>query len=377
MIGGGPGSMIGPIHRHAALLDGQYELIGGAFSRDFKKSKGLGEELGLDVNRVYPSYNEMLVTEKNYPADQRIEVISIVTPNDLHFEMAKAALLSGFHIIIDKPLTQFVHQANELMDIAEKVKKLVCITYVYSGYPMIKEARPLIRKKKLGKINKVIIEYTQGWLSSLVEGKRTKNLWRMDPTRSFSGTMADNGTHAFHLAEYVTGLKVTRIRADICATIPNRLLEDDGTILLKLDHHVHGLLIASQAAAGEENRINLHVYAEQGSLHWQHDDPSSLFIKWQDQPTQILRAGTNNHYLDPQTLRNCRAPAGHPEGYIEAFANIYRNFVFSIRAIAINSAYAASLNDYPKIEDGARGVAFVETVIAANKSNKKWIALLD
>lgn len=374
MIGGGFDSMIGNVHRHAACLDHKYQLVGGVFSRSHEKSTILAHQLGLDIKRIYSCYEEMLSRESKLPSDERFNVITIVTPNDLHFELAKAALLAGFHVIIDKPLTQFLCQANELMTISKKVKRLVCVTYVYSGYPMIKEARSLIQSNRLGKIRKVMITFSQGWLTSLIEEQQQKQAsWRMDPHRSHSGTTADIGTHAFHLAEYVTGLKTTHIRADIQTAVPKRLLEDDSAILLKFDQGAHGLLVASQIAAGDEVNINLCVYGEKGSIHWQHQDANSLLVKWLDQPAQLLRAGTDNHYLDDMTLYNCRLPAGHSEGFIEAFANLYRNFALCVDAMKHDLPIQQKWNDYPKIEDGIRGVRFVERVLACNQSKEKWL----
>lgn len=375
MIGGGIGSMIGSIHRHAALLDNQYELLGGAFNRNVHKSRLLGKQLGIKSTRIYATYEEMLHKEKNYPENERMEVIAIVIPNDLHFSAAKMALELGYHVIIDKPLSQFTNQARELERIAKVSKKLLCVTYVFTGYPMVKEARSLIHAGKLGRVRKVITEFSQGWLSTCLEKKKQKQAyWRMDPKRSPSGTFADIGTHAFHLAEYVTQLKTTHLCADVHTIVPERLLEDDGAIFLKFEKGVQGVLIASQIAAGEEANINLRLYAEKGSLHWQHSDPNTLLIKWLDQPAQLLRAGCDNAYLHDVTLHNLRTPAGHPEGYVEAFANHYRNFALCIHAVKNKLSINPKCNDYPKIEEGMRGVIFVERVLSSSKSKKKWLA---
>lgn len=377
MIGGGLDSMIGDIHRYAARLDNYYELVGGVFSRDGKKSQSLGKQLGLDLKRIYPSYKEMCLAESSYTPEKRMEVVAIVTPNDSHFAIAHTALQADFHVIMDKPISCFISEANKLKKMVAQSNKLFCVTYTYAAYPMIKEARHLIQSGKLGTVRKIIVEFMQGWLSTHLEATEHKQAaWRMNPVKSgLSGTMADIGVHAFHLGEYITGLKTTHLCADIHRVVPERLLEDDGTVLLRFDHDAQGLLVASQVAAGEEANLRIRVYTEKGSLEWQHTDPNTLLIKWLGQPAQLLKLGSDNKYLHATTLHNCRTPAGHPEGYIEAFANHYRNFALCLNAIKNNLAIKAEWDDYPKIEEGVRGVAFIETVIASNQSKQKWLPL--
>jgi predicted dehydrogenase len=372
MIGGGPGSFIGAIHRIAARMDNYYELIGGAFSSSLEKSLETGEELGLDESRIYPSYQELILQEKKKPANERIQVIAIVTPNHLHFEPAKMALENGFHVILDKPMTLSLAEAIALKEIQEKTENLLCLTHTYTGYPMVKEARQQIAAGKLGNITKIYVEYPQGWLSTPVKNKQAD--WRTDPSKSgIAGAMGDIGTHAFNLAEYVSGLSVQKLCADINIVIENRRLDDDGAVLLKFDNGASGVLMATQVAAGEENNIKIRVYGEKGGLEWQQVDANTLTLKWLDEPAQTLRTGGG--YLSSFAQHNTRTPSGHPEGYLEAFANIYKNFAEHIIAIQNQAKPKKESLDYPSIQEGVRGMAFIETVIASGKSTQKWLDL--
>ncbi|MFC5283339.1 Gfo/Idh/MocA family protein [Pedobacter alpinus] len=373
MIGGGPGSFIGAIHRIAARMDNRYELVGGAFSSSLEKSLETGKELDLNENRIYPSYQELILQEKEKPANERIQVIAIVTPNHLHFEPAKMALENGFHVVLDKPMTLSLAEALALKVIQEKTGNLLCLTHTYTGYPMVKEAKQQIAAGKLGKIRKVYVEYPQGWLSTAVESKQAD--WRTDPSKSgIAGAMGDIGTHAFNLVEYVTGLRVQKLCADINIVIENRRLDDDGAVLLKFDNGASGVLMATQIAAGEENNVKIRVYGEKGGLEWQQVDANTLTIKWLDEPAQTLRTGSG--YLSSFAQHNTRTPSGHPEGYLEAFANIYKNFAEHILAIQNQAEPKKESLDYPGIEEGVRGMAFIETVIASGKSSEKWLDLL-
>ena len=367
MIGGGPGSFIGAIHRMAARLDGEIELVCGAFSSDAKKSKQTGEELYLTAERIYDSYKQMIEKEARLNENDKMDLVSIVTPNHLHFEPAKLALQNGFHVVLDKPMTFDLAQAEELKKIVAASDKLLCVTYTYTGYPMVKEAREQVMSKKFGAITKVYVEYPQGWLSRDIESEGQKQAaWRTDPKQSgVAGTMGDIGVHAFNLAEYVTGLQVTQICADINTVVDKRRLDDDGTVLLRFNNGATGALIVTQVAAGEENNIKIRVYGENGGLEWQQNDANTLVIKWLDKPMEVLRAG--NGYLSSVAKRNSRTPPGHPEGWIEAFANLYRNFVLSIKSKA--SA------DFPTVEDGYRGMLFIERAIQSGKSKEKWLKL--
>jgi predicted dehydrogenase len=372
MIGGGQGAFIGAVHRIAARMDDEYELVCGAFSSNAEKAKASGLLLGLSQDRAYTSYEELIEKEKQLPGDERVQVISIVTPNHLHFAPAKLALENGFNVILDKPMTFSLAEAKELEKVVKACGKRFCLTHTYTGYPMVKEARQLVTDGKLGKIRKVYVEYPQGWLSTFLEGEDNKQAsWRTDPTKSgIAGAMGDIGTHAFNLAEYVSGLQVTKLCADINTVVEGRKLDDDGAALLKFNSGASGVLIASQVAAGDENNIKIRVYGEKGGLEWQQDNANTLLLKWLDKPAEILRTGAG--YLSSYATRNARVPAGHPEGYLEAFANLYRNFALSIKADIAGKPAEKEWLDYPGIEDGIRGMAFVENVIASGKSDVKW-----
>ena len=373
MIGGGQGAFIGAVHRIAAQLDGEYELVCGAFSSDPEKSRASGVMLGLSADRVYASYQELFEQEQQLPEDERVQVISIVTPNHVHFEPAKMALESGFHVVLDKPMTFSLEEALELRDVAEQSGKLFCLTHTYTGYPMVKEARQMVASGKLGKIRKVYVEYPQGWLSRFEEGGDNKQAsWRTDPSQSgIAGSMGDIGTHAFNLAEYVSGLEVTRLCADINTVVEGRRLDDDGAVLLKFDNGASGVLFATQVAAGEENNLKIRVYGEHGGVEWQQQDANTLLVKWLDRPAEVWRAGTG--YVSSYAQHNARTPAGHPEGYLEAFANLYRNFALCIKAQLQGEEPQPEWQDYPGIEEGVRGMAFIENVIASGKSDRKWL----
>ncbi|MCC9135217.1 Gfo/Idh/MocA family protein [Pontibacter silvestris] len=372
MIGGGQGAFIGAVHRIAARIDGEYELVCGAFSSNPEKSKASGELLGLSPDRVYNSYQELYEKEKQLPEEERVQVISIVTPNHVHFEPTKLALESGFHVILDKPMTFSLAEALELRKVVEQTDRLFCLTHTYTGYPMVKEARQLVTSGKLGKIRKVYVEYPQGWLSTFEEGGENKQAsWRTDPKQSgIAGAMGDIGTHAFNLAEYVSGLEVVQLCADINIVVEGRQLDDDGASFLKFDNGASGVLFATQVAAGEENNIKIRVYGEKGGLEWQQDIANTLLVKWLDRPSEIYRTGGAG--VGSFAQHNTRTPGGHPEGYLEAFANLYRNFALCVNARLEGKTPELEWQDYPGIEEGVRGMAFIENVIASGKSDKKW-----
>jgi len=376
MIGGGIDGFIGAVHRKVAWLDGGIELVSGAFSSDPKKSKDTGKELFLNMDRVYGSYKEMIAKEKTLPDDQRMDFVSIVTPNHFHFEPAKMALENGFHVIIDKPMTFNLDEAKKLKKVVEKTNLLLAVTHTYTGYPMVKEARNFIASKKLGKIRKVQVEYSQGWLSTFLEKSGQKQAsWRTDPTKSgVGGAIGDIGTHAANLAEYVTGKNITEVCAMINIVVEGRLLDDDSSMLLKFEDGLTGSLIATQVAAGEENNLSIRVYGEKGGLEWHQEEPNSLIIKWIDKPRQIYRTGWD--YLSLEAKNNFRTPSGHPEGYLEAFANIYKSFSEAVRQYDKNKKVQIEKYDFANVDDGVRGLAFIETVIKSSKSNQKWTKLI-
>ncbi len=372
MIGGGKDSFIGAVHRNAINMDGLIELCCGALSVDPETAITSGKMLFLPEERIYTNYEEMIKKESEMPADQRIHFITIVTPNFAHFAPAMMALDHGFHVVIEKPMTFSLEEAKLLKQKVEETGLMLCLTHTYTGYPMIKQARKMIADGVFGNIRKVFVEYPQGWLSKLSEREgNAQAAWRTDPTKSGkAGAIGDIGTHAANLAEYVTGQEITQLCADVNIVVPERLLDDDGAVLLKFDKGASGVLIASQVAAGEENALKIKVYGENGGIEWHQMEPNTLLVKWYDQPAQVYRAG--NGYLDEAAKKNCRTPGGHPEGYLEAFANIYRNFAWALNARLNGDEANTGDYDFPTVDDGVRGMAFIENVIASGQSDKKW-----
>lgn len=372
MIGGGRGAFIGAVHRIAANIDGQIELVCGAFSSDPQRSRESGADFYLPAERCYGTFQEMLEKEKALPADKRMDFVSIVTPNHLHFPPAKMALENGFHVLSDKPATFDLAEAKELRKIVQQTGLLYGLTHNYTGYPLVKEARHLVHSGKLGKIRKVVVEYPQGWLATRLEASGQKQAgWRTDPARSgAAGCIGDIGTHAENLAEYITGLKISELAADLTSFVEGRQLDDDGNVLLRFEGGAKGVLHSSQISVGEENNLNIRVYGETGGLEWHQKEPNTLLVKWLDQPMQVYR--TANGYLSAAAAAAGRTPPAHPEGYLEAFANIYRNFAAHIRAHLQSQEPDAIVMDYPKIEDGIRGMAFIEAVVKSSRSNSAW-----
>ncbi|MCZ2460387.1 MAG: Gfo/Idh/MocA family oxidoreductase [Chitinophagales bacterium] len=373
MIGGGPGAFIGAVHRIAANMDGLIELVCGSFSSDPEKSKKAGNELYLSPDRVYGSFREMIRSEHGLPESKRMDFVSIVTPNHLHFEPAKLALENGFHVVLDKPMTFDLNEAIQLKQTVEKSGKYFCLTHTYTGYPMVKQAKQMLKDGLFGNIRKVYVEYPQGWLSTFVEAEGSKQAgWRTDPTKSGkAGAMGDIGTHAFNLAEYVSGLQVTQLCSNLNTYVKGRKLDDDGDVLLKFDNGASGVLIASQIAAGDENNIKIRVYGEKGGLEWQQKDANSILVKWLDKPAEIFRTGSG--YVSSYASHNSRTPAGHPEGYLEAFANLYRNFSLCVMAQMNNEKPKPEWLDFPGVDDGVRGMAFIENVVKSSTAKEKWI----
>ncbi|MFD2519510.1 Gfo/Idh/MocA family protein [Emticicia soli] len=370
MVGGGRGAFIGAVHRTAAAIDGEIDLVCGAFSSTAEKSKASGEDLMLAPERCYGDFKEMIQKEKR--RKDGIDAVSIVTPNHMHFAPAKMALENGFHVICDKPVTFTLSEARKLKDIVEKTGLTFALTHNYTGYPMVKQARHLVQSGALGQIRKVVVEYPQGWLAFLEEKRGYKQAeWRTDPKRSgIAGAVGDIGTHAENLAEYITGLKITEMCADVSTFVEGRLLDDDANILLHFEGGAKGILHCSQIANGDENNLNIRVYGELGSVHWYQQEPNTLVHKSQEFQ-KVYRPSVGN--LCPEAKANIRLPSGHPEGYLEAFANIYRNFARTVRK-RMNGETPNEIDlDFPTIEDGIRGMQFVETVIASGKSNTKWV----
>lgn len=375
MVGGGKGAFIGAVHRIAARMDGQIDLVCGVFSSDPAKSRESGKELFLDPARIYDNYQEMVLKEMSLSEGDRMDFVSIVTPNNLHFTPAKFALEHGFPVILDKPMTFNVREALELGDIIREKGLLLCLTHTYTGYPMVKEARQVIKDGLLGTIRKVFVEYPQGWLTTHLEGHGVKQAdWRTDPSRSgVAGCMGDIGSHAANLVEYITSHKITQVCANINIIVPGRLLDDDGAVLFKMDNGGSGVLFATQVAAGEENCLKIRVYGDKGGLEWKQDDANSLILKWLDRPIQVKRTGGPS--VSAIAMHNTRVPAGHPEGYLEAFANIYRNFALTLRALKEGTEPRPEWLDFPGVEDGIRGMNFIERVIQSGKGSEKWLTL--
>lgn len=372
MVGGGKQAFIGAIHRIAANMDGLIELHCGAFSSNPEVSKESGKELFLPESKCYGSYQEMFEIEASLPEDQRMDFVTIVTPNFAHFAPAMMALDYGFNIVLDKPMTLSLDEAKQLQQKVKETGLLLCLTHTYSGYPMVKQARKMVADNQFGEIRKIMVEYPQGWLSTLTEKEGNKQAaWRTDPSKSgISGCMGDIGTHAAQLAEYISGLKITKLCADINIVVQDRKLDDDGNVLLRFDNGANGILVASQVATGEENSLKIKMYGEKGGLEWHQMEPNILLVKWTDAPTQIYRAG--NSYLSNEAAINSRTPGGHPEGYLEAFANLYRNFAQTLSCKLEGKEPTVAMLDFPGVDDGVRGMAFIENVIASGKSDQKW-----
>jgi predicted dehydrogenase len=372
MIGGGLDAFIGSVHRIAQNMDGQIELVAGALSINPEVAVASGKQLFLDESRVYTDYKVMLEKEAAMPADKRPDFITIVTPNFVHFEPAMMALDKGFNVVIEKPITFTLEQAKQLKEKVDATGLTLLLCHTYNGYPMVKQAKQLLKSGALGKIRKVYVEYPQGWLSTYLEGTgQAQASWRTDPKKSGkAGSMGDIGTHAFNLAEYVTGLEVTELCANVNIVVEGRMLDDDGAAFFKFSNGATGVMMATQIAAGEENNVKIRVYGEKGGLEWKHEDSNTLLVKWLDKPTEIYRTGAG--YNSSFAAHNTRVPAGHPEGFLEAFANLYRNFALTVRAKKNGEQPKEEWLDFPGVNEGIRGMAFVENMVESGQSDVKW-----
>jgi len=377
MVGGGPGAFIGDVHRKASRLDGGIELVAGAFDINPRKSKQMGRELGLNPRRVYRNYKEMIERELKLADGERIDFVSVAVPNNWHFPIARDFLNAGFHVMCEKPMTFNVKEAKDLQKLVKKSRRVFGLMHNYTGYPMVKLARDLARQGELGKIRKIVVQYPQGWLATPLE--RTGQMqaaWRTDPKQSGgAGCMGDIGTHAENLSEYITGLKITHICADLTIFVKGRRLDDDGNCLLRFNNGARGVLHASQVSIGEENGLAIWVYGEEKSLEWHQEHPNYLYVKVPDGPVQVWRRG--NDYVgakSPAAGRATRLPSGHPEAFFEAFANVYCNFADTLRARITRTKPDKLLLDFPNVNDGVRGMCFIETVLASTRSKQKWTA---
>lgn len=375
MIGGGRNAFIGAVHRIAANMDSLIELVCGAFSSHPDNAMESGRSLFLPDNRVYLNFEEMIEKESRLPEGERMDFVVIVTPNHAHFAPAMLALEKGFNVVIEKPMTFSLQEAKLLQAKVKDAGRLLCLTHTYAGYPMVKQARQMVKDGALGRIRKIYVEYPQGWLSRLSEKEGSKQAeWRTDPARSGkAGAMGDIGTHAAHLAEYISGLRITQLCADLSIMVPGRALDDDGNVLLRFDNGATGTLTASQVCAGEENALKIRIYGEKGGIEWAQQEPNTLLVKWLDQPTQILRAGSNyGDRLSSFAVHNCRTPGGHPEGYLEAFGNLYRNFALTLMARMDGVTPSSEAQDFPTVDEGVRGMAFIDNVVRSSASTEKW-----
>jgi predicted dehydrogenase len=372
MIGGGRGAFIGAVHRIAAIMDGRAELVAGAFSSDPGRSRDSGADLFLDPSRVYGSYLEMAAKEKAMPADRRLDFVIIVTPNHQHFPPAKAFLEAGFNVVCDKPVTLNLAEAKALRKVVAKTKKVFVLTHNYTGNAMVKQARAMVRAGELGDIRKVVVEYPQGWLFNRLEASGQKQAaWRTDPKRSgAAGCMGDIGTHAENLAHYITGLDIAELCADLSTFVSGRALDDDGNVLLRFKGGAKGILHASQISVGEENNLNIRVYGTKAGLEWHQEHPNELWVKFPDRPAQLWRRG--NGYVGDAAKRATRIPAGHPEGYLEAFGNLYAEAFRAISAEVQGKPLPKDL-DFPTIDDGVKGMAFIETLVKSARAGARWV----
>ena len=367
MVGGGPGAFIGAVHRKAAAMDGEIELVAGAFSSDATKSKAQGAALHLDPRRVYSSWKEMVEGEKRLPAGERIDFVTIVTPNVAHFEIAKGFIEAGFNVVCDKPMTTELEDAEELCRLVKKHDVVFGLTHNYTGFPMVKQARELVRKGVLGEIRKIVAEYPQGWLA----GATGISMWRLDPkVAGVSSAVGDIGLHAWHLARYISGLEVEALCADLTTFGKGYELEDDANILVHYQGGARGIVYSSQMSVGEENGLRVRIFGTKAGLDWKQENPNYLDLLYANEPSRVYKRG--NDYLDPIVKHNSRLPFGHPEGFIEAFANIYLNVARTIAAKLANEQPGEFDTDFPTVFDGARGVHFIHKAIESGKK-KGWV----
>jgi len=374
MVGGGIGSFIGDVHRKAATMDGMIELVCGAFSGSAEKSIASAEALGIPKQRSYQNFEQMILEEAKLPEKERMDFVSIVTPNHMHFPPAKMALEHGFHVICDKPMTLTLKEAIELEKIVNTTKKVFALTHNYTGYPMVKQAKAMIAKGDLGSIRKINAQYLQGWMATAVEKTGQKQAaWRVDPKRSgIGGGLGDIGTHAENLVEYITGIQIKELAADLTAFGEGRMLDDDGNILLRFENDAKGIITFSQIATGEENNLGVKIYGTKGSIEWFQENPNELVVRWLDKPKQVFTPGGNGGY--PEASAYVRIPAGHPEGYLEGFATIYRSFAKELQRINLGNV-PSKTPDFPTVKDGVRGMKFIYAAVESSNKNASWTTM--
>ncbi|HEX8667472.1 MAG TPA: Gfo/Idh/MocA family oxidoreductase [Allosphingosinicella sp.] len=370
MIGGGEGAFIGPVHRTAAAIAGNCRLVAGALSSDAERARRSGEAIGLPAARSYASWREMLDGERNLPEGDRAEFIAIVTPNHVHAPAAIAALEAGFPVLCDKPLTDTFEAAKAIADAAGRTGGLLGVTHTYTGYPMVKQARELVAGGRFGAVRRVAVKYTQGWLAKAEDSVGKQAEWRTDPSRSgLAGAFGDIGTHAFNLVEFITGERMTRLSAEIRAAVPGRQLDDDGAAMFHLEGGGRGTLVASQICTGDANGLEISVWCEEAGLHWRQEQPNSLRVAPRGKPEEIWSPGGDRKYLGAAAMAVTRLPSGHPEGYLEAFANIYRDFADAVRGNAPQNPSYASL------ADGVAGMRFIQAAYDSSARGAAWVDL--
>ena len=376
IVGGGLDGFIGAIHIRAALMENKIELVCGCFSIDPEIGLQSGHYYDIPDSRIYRTYHEMFEKEASLPEDERMQFVVVVTPNHVHYEPAAMALDRGYDVVIDKPMTFSLEEAKALKEKVERSGRTLALTHVYSGYPAVKEAKVRIARGDIGTVRRVYVEYPQGWLAERIELQSGNNAgWRTNPKQSGKGgCVGDIGTHAWHLSEYVTGLKVTELCAELKAFVPGRPIDDDAAAFLHFDNGATGVLMATQIAVGEENGLKIRIYGEKGGLEWYQIEPNTLHVKWPDRPKEIVRIGGGYGYLSDFAKWNIRTPGGHPEGFIEAFSNIYRNFTLTVKALAAGKTPSDECMDFPNVNDGLRGLQFIETMVASGYNNdQKWV----
>ncbi|MBN1640213.1 MAG: Gfo/Idh/MocA family oxidoreductase [Anaerolineae bacterium] len=374
MVGGGRDAFIGAVHRRAAMLDGGVELVAGAFSSTPEKSKLSAQDLYVPQARAYGTWQDMLAGESALPEGERIDFVSIVTPNHMHYPVAKAFAAAGFNVVLDKPMVHTSEQANDLIATVRERGVIFAVTYNYTGYPLVKQMRHMVQQGMLGEIRKVIVEYPQGWLSTKEEDAGQKQAeWRTDPKRSgIAGAVGDIGSHAENLVSTTTGLEIAELCADLTTFVPGRLLDDDANVLLRFTNGARGILTVSQVCVGQENNLTIRIWGTEGALEWHQEHPNYLTYWRKDEPIQVMSRG--NGYLCEAADRASRLPTGHPEAFIEAFGNVYLNATDTMRAKLLGREPTALERDFPTVYDGARGVYFIERVVESAHSDRKWLS---
>ena len=369
VLGGGGDSLIGVLHRVAASMYDAYELCGGVFNADIKESLEFAKTIGISTERIYKNLDDLISKESNLPDEERIQVVSVLTPNFLHFPMAKQLMEAGFNVICEKPMTMTYEEALELKDVQQKHQNIFALTHTYTGYPMIRQMRKMIEEDVIGEVQKVDAQYYQGWINPIIHDQtQRENTWRLNPDKSgISCCMGDIGVHAYQMLEYVTGQEVQHVLADLNYVYDDNLMDIDGTVLLRLGNHIKGVICASQIATGEENNFTIAVYGKKAALKWEQENPNYLYLLEDGQPLRVLKPG--HAYNSELSLDGTKLPPGHPEGIFDAMGNIYKGVAKAIRNQDYDSA------EFPSIRDGVRGMRFIEQTVASHQGGNVWLSL--